>query len=177
LQGTTITADERPPKVKDYFRYAHQPSQGDTLTVPDFGIEVVKWWENIQPEWRQTGEDAPQGASAWSYILSGGSKGAFLILICLAWWGRAHARYLEVEKETRRVDAEATGLMANFDDLPDHDTEWLKIVGDVTFVMEKAQRCDIVKGKAPAKRKRETGPTTPRKKSKAKTASRKKSTV
>ena len=172
FQGATITAEGRPLKIKDYFRYAHQPSRGDSLTVPSIGVEVAKWWGNIQPQWRRDGEDPPPGASTWSYILSGGSKGAFLVIMCLAWWGRAHARYLKEEISTRRIDAEATGLPANFDDLADYDAGWLKVVGDVAFVMEKAQRCDIHVEEVPAKRKREADPTSPPRK---KSASRKRS--
>ena len=56
------------------------------------------------------------------------------------------------------------------DVVPDHDPEWLEIVDDVTFVMEKAQECDIPTRGIPsssrkAKRKHEAEPATPRKKS------------
>lgn len=43
------------------------------------------------------------------------------------------------QKEARRAEAETAGVVANFDDLPDHDAKWLSIVNDVAFVMRKAQ--------------------------------------
>jgi len=113
----------------------------------------------IQPEWRWTGEDPPQGSSTWSYVLSGGSKGAFLIILCLAWWDRAYTRSLE-EKGA------AGGVNTN---IPHHDPEWLKVVEDVAFVMEKARGCKVPTRGVPstdrtAKRKRETEPADSRKK-------------
>lgn len=169
-QGATLTSEDRPSKIKEYFQYAHQPSRGDTLTVPGFGVEVTNWWKRIQPEWRCAEKEPPQGPRTWSYILSGGSKGVFLVIMCLAWWDRAHARYREGEKSVRCANAEAAGITANFDDLPDHDTEWLKIVDDVVFVMEKAKDCNIpTRGPSSpsrrTKRKRDPEPSTPRKKS------------
>ena len=170
-QGATLTNKDRPSKIKEYFRYAHRPTRGDDLTVPGFGAEVAKWWRAIQPEWRHSGGDPPQDSSTqWSYILSGGSKGVFLILMCLAWWDRAHARYLEEEKSTRRAESEGAGIPPNFDDLPDHDTEWSNIVNDFAFVLGKARDCVILSQEEPnpsrgTKRCRETEPTSPRKKS------------
>lgn len=168
-QGATLPNKDRPVKISEYFQHAHKPSRGDTLTIPDFGIEVTKWWQRIQPEWRRAQEDPPQGSTTWSYILSGGPKGTFLVILCLAWWDRAYGRYLDKEKGARQVMAEAAGVAADFDDLPDHDPEWLKIVDDVAFVMKKAQACDTPTRGASnpgrgAKRKRETKPPTPRKK-------------
>lgn len=145
-------------KIKEYFQYAHQPSRGDTLTLPDFGVEVTKWWEKIQPEWRRSNRDPSPTPDQWSYILSGGSKGAFLLILCLAWWDRAHERYLK------------KGATGSAGDLPDHDPEWLKIVNDVAFVMRKAQDSRVPNRGMPSpsrrmKRKREAEPSTSRKRS------------
>ena len=92
-----------------------------------------------------------------------------MIIMCLAWWDRAHAWYLEEVKNAHRIEAEVVGRTANFDDLPDHDAEWLDIVNDVAFVMDKAQNCDVPTRGMPSpgcrtKRKLETEPSTPRKK-------------
>lgn len=144
-------------KIKDYFRYAHHPLRGNDLTVPSFGKEVVTWWEAIQPQWRRAGEEPPNCPTAWSYIISGGSKGTFLIVICLAWWHRAHLRYLKSARGPRRTHAEAS-----YFNLPDHDTKWSELVRDLTFVLEKAQNCVIPTPKE--KRKRENEPTSSRKK-------------
>ena len=127
---------------------------------------MVNWWNNIQPEWRRSGQDSPQDPSAWSYILSGGSKGLFLVLMCLSWWHRAHARFLE--ENTRRIETLAAGITPNLDVLSTHDPEWLRIVKDVAFVIEKAQDCDIPTRAVStpsrrAKRRRDPQPNTPRK--------------
>ena len=138
----TLTTEDRPSKISEYFQYAHKPSRGDTVTVPRFGVDVVNWWGSIQPEWRRSGQDTPQDPSAWSYILSGGSKGLFLVLMCLSWWHRAHTRFLQ-EENARRTESPVDGTTPNLDDLPTHDPEWLRIVRDVEFVMNKAQDCII----------------------------------
>ena len=103
---------------------------------------MTKWWETIQPDWRRSASDLPQSTDQWSYILSGGSKGAFILVLCLAWWDRAYGRHLE-EQKTRRAEAEATGAAGSFADLPDHNAEWLRIVNDVAFVMQKAQDSQV----------------------------------
>ena len=72
------------------------------------------------------------------------------------------------EQKTRRAEAEATGAAGSFADLPDHDAEWLKIVNDVAFVMQKAQGSQVL-GRGMSgpsngtKRKREVEPPTARK--------------
>ena len=87
--------------------------------------------------------------------------------VCLAWWDRAYGRHLE-EQKTHRAEAEATGAAGSFADLPDHDAEWLKIVNDVAFVMQKAQGSQVL-GRGMSgpsngtKRKHEVEPPTTRK--------------
>ena len=66
------------------------------------------------------------------------------MILCLAWWDRAYERHLEKQKKARWAEAEAAGIIANFDDLLDHDAEWLNTVNDVAFVMRKARDCDIL---------------------------------
>lgn len=68
---------------------------------------------------------------------------------------------MDSQKEARRG---ASGVAADFSDLPDHDADWLRVVNDVAFVMGKARDSDIP-AKA-TKRKREAEPSTPRRKSK-----------
>lgn len=93
--------------------------------------------------------------------------------MCLAWWERAYARHLDEKRRARRVEDDSTaGMATNFEDLPDHDPEWLKTVSDVVFVMKKAQKCDIPtrgtsSSRRGAKRKSETEPASSRKKAKA----------
>ena len=94
--------------------------------------------------------------------------------MCLAWWDRAHARHLEKERVARRINADAAGISPNFDDLLDHNPEWLNIVNDVAFVMKQAQGCSVPTRGAPSpshrtKRKREVEPSASRKKPAVKT--------
>lgn len=182
LKGATLTNEGRPSKIKEYFQYAHQPSHGDTLTVPDFGTEVIEWWEKIQPEWRRSKRDPPQDLNQWSYILSGGSKGAFLVILCLAWWDCSYGQHLEEQKRAHQAEAEASGVTATFDDLPDHDVKWLKIVNDVAFVMQKARGCAIpAQGSASpsrgGKRKRQEDPVISQQAPTVKKSSRKRTKV
>lgn len=130
-------------------------------------MDVVNWWGNIQPDWRRSGQDSPQDPSAWSYILSGGSKGLFLVLMCLSWWHRAHTRFLE-EENARRIEATVAGAAPNLNDLPAYDPEWLRIVQDIAFVIGKAQDCDIPTRAASTpsrrvKRRNDSQSNTPRK--------------
>ena len=119
----------------------------------------------IQPEWRRSKQDLPQSTSQWSYILSGGSKGAFLVILCLAWWDRAYGRHLE-ERKARQGRAKATGVTTGSGDLPAHDAQWLDIVNDVAFVMLKARDCglpgrEVSSPGRRAKRKRQKDGATP----------------
>lgn len=95
-----------------------------------------------------------------------------MIIMCLAWWNRAHERYLKDEKAARKIVAGAAGVLPNFSDLPDHDPKWLNVVNDVAFVMKCAQDCDVPTSRG-TKRKCEVQPATPRKKPAVRTAPRK----
>ena len=65
------------------------------------------------------------------------------MILCLAWWDRAYGRYLEEQREARQAEAKAVGTVTNFDGLSDHDADWLNIVNDVAFVMQKARDCRV----------------------------------
>ena len=128
--------------LKDYFKWHHTPSKGDSVSLPGFGNEVGAWWSSIQPSWRRDGKCPPNDQNDYSYILAGGKKGVFLLILCLAWWDRAHGRTMEKEKEVRREAARAAGkdeTTLNFDNLPGHDPGWSNVVNDLTFVLELAQ--------------------------------------
>lgn len=73
-----------------------------------------------------------------------------MLILCLAWWDRAHERYLKGQKEAGVSNG-----------IPDHDADWLRVVNDVAFVMRKARDSDIpVKA---TKRKREVDSSAARK--------------
>jgi len=67
------------------------------------------WWGSIQPPWRYKDEYPRDSRKDYSYILAGGKKGVFLLILCLAWWDRAYGRGIEVEKARRREAARAAG--------------------------------------------------------------------
>ena len=100
------------------------------------------WWSSIQPEWRYREEHSSDDRKDYSYILAGGKKGVFLLVLCLAWWDRAYGRNLEEEKTRRREAARAAGTdeaAVDFSDLHEHEYKWFNIVNDLLFVMELAQ--------------------------------------
>ena len=148
--------------------------------MPAFSDETSAWWSNIQPEWRYRDEDPSGGQKDYSYILAGGKKGVFLLILCLAWWDQAHGRNLEKEKVRRREASTAAGMdetaAIDFSDLREHEPRWFNIVNDLIFVMELAQGWPIpgesapgTVGVAPSRKKRaaeKSDSTSPRKKKK-----------
>ena len=171
---------QKPGVLKDYFKWHHNPSKGDSITSPEFGNEVTAWWASIQPSWRYKGESGPGNNNDYSYILAGGKKGVYLLILCLAWWDKAHGRALEKEKAKRREAARAAGKDdTDFGDLFDHEHKWFNIVNDLTFVLELAEAWQVPDVGTPGvakvaiapaprgKRAAEGGNTSPRKKAKA----------
>jgi hypothetical protein len=146
------------------------------------GEETSVWWTSIQPPWRYKDGSSPD--SDYSFILAGGKKGVFLLILCLAWWDRAYGRGLEREKVARREAARAAGeddATLNFDDLREHDAAWFNILNDLIFVLESAQgwpapgegvppTAAVAPVIAPARKKRtaeQGGSSSPRKKTKS----------
>jgi hypothetical protein len=140
-QGESLSSKNKPRILGDYFKWHHNPTKEDSVALPVFGNEVAAWWSSLQPEWRQKDELSPNDQNNYSYILAGGKKGVFLLILCLAWWDKAHGRDVEKEK-ARRCDAAKAGMgktALNLDNLLTHETKWLEIVNDLLFVMELAQ--------------------------------------
>ncbi|KAF9642316.1 hypothetical protein BDM02DRAFT_3193503 [Thelephora ganbajun] len=140
--GASLSLKEKPGILKDYFKWHHNPSKGNSVILPEFGDEISIWWSSFQPKWRYKNEYPPNDRRDYSYILAGGKKGVFLLILCLAWWDRAHGRDIEKEKvrccEAAR-DAGIDKTALNFDDLLEHDRRWFNIVNNLIFVMELAQ--------------------------------------
>ena len=128
--------------MKDYFKWRHNPSKGNSIVLPEFGDEVSAWWTSLQPEWRYKNELPTSNGNNYSYMLAGGKKGIFLLVLCLAWWDRVHGQEMEKEKARRREAARAAGnddTTLDFSDLLDHEYRWFNIVNDLIFVLELAQ--------------------------------------
>ena len=144
---------KKPEILKDYFKWHHTPTKGDSVVLPGFGDEVSVWWSSIQPEWRYKNESPSDNSKDYSFILAGGRKGVYLLILCLAWWDRAHGRNMEQEKARRREAARAAGAgdtTPNFDDLHEHEHRWFNIVNDLVFVMELAQGWPVPGESTPA---------------------------
>lgn len=160
-QGASLSLKDKPSILADYFKWHHNPSKGDTVALPDFGNEVAAWWFGIQPEWRYKNELKSNDRKDYSYILAGGKKGVYLLILCLAWWDNAHGRGLEEERAKHREGARTNmgSTPPNFDDLLDHDCKWFNIVNDLLFVLELAQAWPVPEGPlvaagAPSRKKR-----------------------
>ena len=170
----------KPQILKDYFKWHHNPSKGDSIRLPEFGNEVSDWWSSIQPEWRRSGgANTSNTPNDYSYILAGGKKGVFLLILCLAWWDRAYGRGIEREKAERREAARAAGkdeTTLDFSDILEYETKWFTVVNDLIFVLGLAEALPVpgedttpgAVGAVPIRKKRaaEGSDTTPRKKKK-----------
>jgi hypothetical protein len=62
--------------------------------VSEFGLQWIKWWRDIQPEWRkeELGEgnnslsrQVPDG-EMWVSLLKGGTAGIYTVIMALSWW-------------------------------------------------------------------------------------------
>ena len=139
-QGAVLFLKEKPRALGDYFKWYHAPSRDYSIELPSFSDEVLAWWGGIQPEWRYKNEYLPDNRNDYSFILAGGKKGVFLIILCLAWWDRAYGQGIERERVRRQEAARAAGKDdLNLEDLLDHDDSWFNTVNDLIFVMERAQ--------------------------------------
>lgn len=137
-----MSLTNKPKILAEYFKWHHNPSKGDSIVLPEFGEQVALWWTSIQPDWRYKDECSPGNNNDYSYVLAGGKKGIFLIILCLAWWDREYARNLERKKAERH--AAVPGAAENDTTLvpgnpSDHDPSWFNILNDLIFVLELAQ--------------------------------------
>ncbi|KAF9784807.1 hypothetical protein BJ322DRAFT_1109516 [Thelephora terrestris] len=137
--GTNLPMTNKPQILKEYFKWRHDPSKGDAVTLPEFGKEVTLWWSTIQPKWRHGGQTSPNNSNDYSYALAGGKKGVFLLILCLAWWDHSFGKNLNRTKEERRAAAAQDDAALDFSDLPTYDADWSNIVNDLIFVLELAQ--------------------------------------
>ena len=173
-----MSLKRKPDVLTTYFKWHHNPSKGDSIELPGFGEEVSAWWGSIQPEWRYKDERAASARNDYSYILAGGRKGVFLLVLCLAWWDRAHGKDMEREIARRRETARADGkddATLDYGDLLEHEYKWFNIVNDLITVLEFAQGSPVPcegtpdnVGATPTRRKRTVeGDTSSRKKKKS----------
>ena len=129
----------------------------------------------MQPKWRYKEDQFPDTRKDYSFILAGGKKGVFLLILCLAWWDRAYGRSVEKEKAKRLEVGRASGTDEATTNSNDHEPGWFSIVNDLISVMDAAQSWPApgegapgVVGTTPARKKRaaDRGDGSPRKKKK-----------
>ena len=68
------------------------------LDPAEFGMAIVKWWNGMQPAFRQTSEGMPQplyntpateAKHAWAPLQRAGPNGLVTLLTLLFWWGKS----------------------------------------------------------------------------------------
>ena len=116
-KGATLSLTTKPKILGEYFKFRHNSTKGDWVVLPEFSEEVTAWWSSIQPRWRFKNGPSPISNSDYSYILAGGKKGVYLLVLCLAWWDRAHSRNLDRVKNERRTAAAKDNTPVDFSDL------------------------------------------------------------
>ncbi|KAF9777754.1 hypothetical protein BJ322DRAFT_1114803 [Thelephora terrestris] len=158
--GANLSLTNKPQIIKEYFKWRHHPSKGDSIVLPEFGEEVSLWWMSMQPSWRYKDETSPDNHNDYSYMLAGGKKGVFLLILCLAWWDRAWGKKLEKTKAERQAVSKDANT-SDYGTLPHHDTAWFNILNDLIFVLELAQGWPVpikgvsgTAGVVPGRRKR-----------------------
>lgn len=139
---------DKPEILKDYFKWHHNPSKGDSIVLPQFAEEVSAWWYSLRSQLRRKNELSTDNCNDldYSFILAGGKKGVFLLVLCLAWWDRAYGRDLEKTKNERRAAARAAGkddTMLCFDDLPAHNCSWFNILNDLISILDHAHSLPV----------------------------------
>jgi hypothetical protein len=58
-----------------------------------FQGEMIGWWKAINPEWRKTTDEylpiaRYSDTEGWGGLQKAGPNGFFLVMMCMAWWGR-----------------------------------------------------------------------------------------
>lgn len=134
-----MSLKNRPGILGDYFKHHHNPAKGDSVQLPQFGNEVEDWWRGLQPKWRFAGRGGADQPNDYSYVLAGGKKGIFLLIMCLAWWDLAYGQDLARERVRHHQAAVTEATAPTLDDLRDHDIKWFNIVSDLTDVMKLAK--------------------------------------
>lgn len=73
-------------------RYNDIPFIADSA---ELGIAIVKWWHEMQPDFRKSDTEMPSPIyvtsddSLWSPLRKGGPSGLISVLTLVAWWGQA----------------------------------------------------------------------------------------
>lgn len=60
--------------------------------VSEFGIQWMRWWREIQPDWRKVEEGGnalsrqmPEDET-WGLLAKGGTAGLYTVVMSLSWW-------------------------------------------------------------------------------------------
>ena len=83
----------RPEEVSRFLQWGRKYTKAPTLTparVEPYAATWKRWWETLQPEWREVGETFIEGTDVsdndWGVLLSGGNNGLYIVVISLGWW-------------------------------------------------------------------------------------------
>ncbi|KAJ3779784.1 hypothetical protein GGU10DRAFT_230905, partial [Lentinula aff. detonsa] len=112
----------------NYGRYEKKPILIAPGNVEQFAESVWTWWLQLQPRWRQTGEDNRLltvddfkddfHSDDWKSLNFPGANRWLGLLACLRWWGEGLA-WIE-DKSVRNKGAES----------------WLHAIGDMSKMLE-----------------------------------------
>jgi hypothetical protein len=93
---TDASGDGRRPESVKWWIQCHRlvkviPAVNTDLEV--FQGETIGWWKSINPEWRKSADEFLPIAryddeEGWGGMMKAGPNGMFLVMICMAWWGK-----------------------------------------------------------------------------------------
>lgn len=95
LQKMRLTTEGRPLQLKDWMQ-RHRPYTPNAVritNVDEFGRDVKKWWNIMQPAWRRVDGNTsqvyvPPENEDWSELAKAGPNGLLLLMLSVGWWGK-----------------------------------------------------------------------------------------
>jgi len=70
----------------------HKKHEPVPINAAEYGSHFLKWWKDIQPDWRIQGDLLCQSipdsdkSEVWASLRKGGSAGLYMVVIALSWW-------------------------------------------------------------------------------------------
>ncbi|THU92399.1 hypothetical protein K435DRAFT_595886, partial [Dendrothele bispora CBS 962.96] len=95
--GKKLLAINRPVEVTPWIQDARYRRLSHTWVlaedVADFGKRLWKWWNSLQPEWRQNDQmnrplplTSDDEDTSWQVLDYHGQNGWLTLLVCIKWW-------------------------------------------------------------------------------------------